>query len=42
MEPEIEDHAIIDPLLEREGKKKKKIIRAPYKYMQVRKQLFKT
>lgn len=41
MEPEIEDHAIIDPLLEREGKKKK-IIRAPYKYMQVRKQLFKT
>lgn len=41
MEPEIEDHAIMDPLLERE-KKKKKIIRGPYKYMQVKKQVFKT
>lgn len=29
MEPEIEDHAIIDPLLEREGKKKKRLLELP-------------
>lgn len=29
MEPEIEDHAIMDPLLEREKKKKKRLLEVP-------------